>query len=738
MANVVFELFAKLGLDSSEYENGLSDARTKATSVMDTIGKGLKTAAKVGTVAVGAATTAVGALGMQAVKSYSNYEQLVGGIETLFGTGGKSMQEYADAAGKTVGEIQKEYGGLLVSQNTVLMNADNAWKTAGLSANEYMNTAIGFSGALLKSLGGDTQKAAETTDMAIQDMADQANKYGKTVDSISETYTSLARGNTQMLDNLFGGMFAGTKAGLKEMLKYAENYRASMGETVSYSADSYADIVSAIHDVSMATGVYGTTTNEAMTTIEGSLNATKAAWQNVITAIAGGGDLSNAMDGLITALFGESEGEGLVNQIIPRVQTAMQGIADFIVTAAPIISEKLPLLIDAILPSLITATGALLVALAQALPSLAGTLLDAVKQIVVMIVGALSEQSSLFAGIADTIGTFVTWLNSASVGASVFKAALVGIGTAVAIVATGFMTYKAAMAASEAITNAVKVAQAALNVVLNANPIGIVITAIAALVAALIYLYNNNETVRNGLQSAWNTLKNEVKSVIDFLGNAIKAFGETIKSIFASIGEQLTQLDNSFKTEFNNIKTNVSNAINNVKTSISNGLNTARSTVTSILDSIKNKFSNIFDNVKNTVRNAINTVKNAFNFSWSLPHLKLPHFSISGSFSLNPPSIPHFSVSWYKKAMNGAYLLDNATIFGSMGGKLLGGGEVGSEMVVGTDYLMNMIRTATSKDNARNVTINVYGAEGQDESVLAQKVAEILQDDIDKQGAVWA
>jgi hypothetical protein len=280
MANVVFELFAKLGLDSSEYENGLGEAKTEANSVMDAIGKGFKTAAGIGAAAIGAATTAVGAFGMESIKSYANYEQLVGGIDTLFGTSSKKLQGYAD----------------------------EAYKTAGLSANEYMNTAIGFSGALLKSLGGDTAKAAETTNMAIKDMADQANKYGKTVDSISETYTSLARGNTQMLDNLFGGMFAGTKAGLKEMLEYAENYRASMGETVSYSADSYADIVSAIHDVSMATGVYGTTTNEAMTTIEGSLNATKAAWQNVITAIAGGGNISTAMDGLITSIFGELEG----------------------------------------------------------------------------------------------------------------------------------------------------------------------------------------------------------------------------------------------------------------------------------------------------------------------------------------------------------------------------------------------------------------------------------------------
>lgn len=709
MANVVFELFAKLGLDSSEYENGLSDARTKATSVMDTIGKGLKTAAKVGTVAVGAATTAVGALGAQSIKSYASYEQLVGGVDKLYGSASRKLQSYAN----------------------------EAYKTAGMSANTYMETATQFSASLINSLDGDVDAAADMTDIAMRAMSDNVNVFGSNMEDVSNAFKGFSKQNYTMLDNLKLG-YGGTAKEMQRLIDDANEYRASIGESSDLSIEKFSDIVLAVQSVQEAQNIAGTTGKEAMRTLEGSATATKAAWQNVITAIAGGGDLSNAMDSLITSLFGESEGEGLVNLIIPRVQTAMQGIADFIVTAAPIISEKLPLLIEAILPSLITATGALLGALAQALPSLAGTLLEAVKQIVVMIVGALSEQSSLFAGIADTIGTFVTWLNSASVGASVFKAALVGIGTAVAIVATGFMTYKAAMAAAEAITNAVKVAQAALNVVLNANPIGIVITAIAALVAALIYLYNNNETVRNGLQSAWNTLKSEVKSVIDFLGNAIKAFGETIKSIFASIGEQLSQLGNSFKTAFNNIKTDVSNAINNVKTSISNGLNTARSTVTSILDSIKNKFSNIFENVKNTVRNAINTVKNAFNFSWSLPHLKLPHFSISGSFSLNPPSIPHFGVSWYKKAMNGAYLLDNATIFGSMGGKLLGGGEVGSEMVVGTDYLMNMIRTATSKDNARNVTINVYGAEGQDESVLAQKVAEILQNDIDKQGAVWA
>lgn len=357
----LFDLVATLTLDTSEYEQKLDDSEAKGKG----FGKGLATAGKLAVAATGAAATAVGVLTKKSVDAYANYEQLAGGIEKLFGKeAAANMMQYAE----------------------------DGYKTAGMSANQYMNTAIGFSGALLKSLEGDTKKGAEMTNMAIQDMSDMANTYGKTTEEISQTYTSLARGNFQTLDNLFGGMFAGTKTGLQEMLDYAEDYRASMGETVSYSADSYADIVSAIHDVSEATGVYGTTQAEAANTIQGSLNMTKAAWDNLVTSLANpDADVGTAIDNLVVAIVGDKQGEGLLNQLIPAVQRAVEGIGTFIQAAVPKLAQQLPALIQTFLPVAIDAIVTLVASIAEALPDIIVTLVDMMPQIVDKVINGLVD-----------------------------------------------------------------------------------------------------------------------------------------------------------------------------------------------------------------------------------------------------------------------------------------------------------------------------------------------------------
>lgn len=360
----VFDLEAVIRLNDQGFKSGLSKA-----------GKVIGTFAKAAGVAVAAGATAVTVLVKQAVDAYGEYEQLVGGIETLYGTGGRSLAKYAEDAGKTTREVAAEWWALNKAQATVLKNSEQAYETAGLSASEYMNTAINFSGALLKSLGGDTTAAADKTDMAIRDMADQANKYGRTVEEVSQTYTSLARGNTQTLDNLFGGMFAGTKKGLRDMLDYAEQYQASLGNTVKYSEDSYADIVQAIHDVSEATGVYGTTAAEAAGTIQGSVNMTKAAWRNLVRAFGQkDADLSKYFDNLVTSA------ETAFNNILPVAERAIKGIGQMVTDLAPVIGEKLPGLISSVLPDLVKSGASLVAAVltgfATALPDLVAAIPD--------------------------------------------------------------------------------------------------------------------------------------------------------------------------------------------------------------------------------------------------------------------------------------------------------------------------------------------------------------------------
>jgi hypothetical protein len=237
------------------------------------------------------------------------------------------------------------------------------------------------------------------------------------------------------------------------------------------------------------------------------------------------------------------------------------------------------------------------------------------------------------------------------------------------------------------------------------SPIGLIVTAIIGVVSVITYLWNTSETFRSAVIAIWNGIKTGVTTAINVLKSGAIAAWNGIKS-------GVTNIVNGIKTTvtnvWNGIKTSVSTAINGVKSAISTGMNAAKSTVSSILDAIKSKFTSVFEGVKNAVRNAINTVKSIMNFSWHLPHLSLPHISISGGFSLNPLSVPHFGISWNKKALRNAYLLDDATIFGERGGTLLGGGEAGSEMIIGTGLLQGMI-----DESVKDATVEETNTDGE-------------------------
>ena len=255
------------------------------------------------------------------------------------------------------------------------------------------------------------------------------------------------------------------------------------------------------------------------------------------------------------------------------------------------------------------------------------------------------------------------------------------------------------------------------------------------------------ETIKTGISTAWENIKTTVTTIADGIKNALSTAWNAIKSIITPIVDGIktgvTTAWNTMKTTISSvmdgiktkvssvwdgIKSTVSGAVDSVKNGISNGFNAAKSTVSNIFSSIKTSISNAMSNAKNAVSNAISAIKSKFNFSWSLPHLKLPHISISGKFSINPPSVPHFSISWYKKAMEDGMILNAPTIFGMKGNQLLAGGEAGSETVVGTQSLMEMIRNAVASMaggttiNYGGVNINVYAQENQDIRALADEI----------------
>lgn len=248
-----------------------------------------------------------------------------------------------------------------------------------------------------------------------------------------------------------------------------------------------------------------------------------------------------------------------------------------------------------------------------------------------------------------------------------------------------------------------------------------------------------------------NSVLQLVGAIVVALINAVPVFIEVIFGLLDNLGELLSHfLDwgsdlvakgleaivNFIKGIGTKIKTGISNFWTNTKNNFTNGINAVKNFVTNGLNSVKEKFHNIFETVKNTVKNGIEKIKSFFNFDWSLPKLKMPHFSISGSFSLDPPRVPSFGIEWYAKAMGEPVMLDGATIFGQANGKLLGGGETGSEIVIGTDKLLGMMKDAVGGEQ-RPIVINVYGAEGQSVDALAEKISYKLEEMTRRRSAVY-
>lgn len=382
----VFNLAASLTLDKKNYEDGLNQAESQANKLGGKIG-GIFKALGTATVAnIGASAAAVGKLLKDSVTAYAEYEQLVGGVQKLYGTAGMSVEEYAESVGKSVNEVKGKYDELNNAQDLVMKNAAEAYRTTGMSASQYMEQATSFSASLINSLGGDTVKAAEQTDVAMRAIADNYNTFGGDMQMIQGAFQGFAKQNYTMLDNLKLG-YGGTKTEMERLIADANEWAEANGKAADLSIDSFSDVVTAIDYIQQKQQIAGTTAREASKTIEGSLNATKAAWQNLVTAIASGGDLGQSMNGLLTALFGTGEDDtGLIAQVTNRIQKIMDGVGEFIEEAGPMIAEKLPALIEAVLPPLLTAIGSLAENLAASLPGIFQILLDQIPSILSMFV----------------------------------------------------------------------------------------------------------------------------------------------------------------------------------------------------------------------------------------------------------------------------------------------------------------------------------------------------------------
>nr|DAT39216.1 MAG TPA: tail tape measure protein [Bacteriophage sp.] len=326
----------KVAETSEKSAKKIGEAFKKVGSTCEAIGTAIVKVSKIGAAAIGTISTAVGALTKSAVENYAEYEQLVGGVETLFKDSADQVIEYAN----------------------------NAYKTAGLSANEYMDTVTSFSASLLQSLGGDTAKATESANLAITDMADNANKMGTAMESIQNAYQGFAKQNYTMLDNLKLG-YGGTK---EEMLRLLEDAEKISG--IKYDISSFSDIVDAIHVVQTEMNITGTTSKEAATTIQGSISSMKGAWTNFVTGMA---DETQDFDSLVNNVIDSVL--TVASNLVPRIMETLPRLIDGLSQLVQKIVPYIPQLLKTLVPSIVDGAKRLLNEVTEQLPDLLETIL---------------------------------------------------------------------------------------------------------------------------------------------------------------------------------------------------------------------------------------------------------------------------------------------------------------------------------------------------------------------------
>lgn len=634
----------------------------------------IKTGLGIAAGAAAAGAAAVGSFAKEAIAGYASYEQLIGGVEKLYGSAAETVSKFAD----------------------------QAYKTSGLSANAYMETATSFSAALINSLGGDTAKAAELTDVAMRAMSDNVNVFGSDFASVQNAFQGFAKQNYTMLDNLKLG-YGGTKSEMERLIADANTYRASIGETADLSIDSFADVVQAIQSVQEAQNIAGTTNKEAMSTIEGSAAATKAAWENVITAIGRGEGLEEAIDSLISSIFGEGGGGGLLDNILPRIQTTMEGIGQFISTAAPIIADKLPALIEGVLPTLLESGVTLITAvsegLIQALPMLVPIAFDAISEIT----NALIENLPLI--IECGLEVILSLANG------IIEALPDLIPTIVDVVIT---------IVEALIDNVDKLIDAA---------IAITIALAEGLIKSLPKLIEKAPEI---VQKLLNALKENapklilaaVELIVKLAGGLIENLPKIVEAAVKIVGELVSGLvQNGFKM----VET-AGELIGKFKDGILGFVDQAWSWGSDLVHGLADGIRGAIDSVIDAVTDVADAIKERLHFS-------VPDTGPLADFASYAPDMMKLFAQGIDQNVG---IVTNSV--DNMGDRLASAlnDDLSGTMVDVTANVSGGRRGGAGSVSMGGVTIQVYGAPGQDESVIAQKVSEILNRQVVNARAVFA
>lgn len=768
-----------------------TNSATKMSSVMKGIGSSAIKVGKGLAVAGAAAATAVTALVSKSVGAFADYEQLTGGVETLFGAGGRSVEEYAQSVGKSVSDIQGKYDSLMSAQNVVLENANKAYMTAGMSANEYMDTVTGFSASLISSLGGDTNKAADYANSALVDMSDNANKMGTDMESIKNAYQGFAKQNYTMLDNLKLG-YGGTQEEMKRLLSDAEKLTGQR-----YDISSFADITQAIHAIQTQMDITGTTAKEASTTISGSWGSLKAAFQNVLVGLTTGGDMfDQSLDALInTAVtFGQN--------IIPAIKGALSGVGYLIEGLAPVIGETIPPLINDLAPTLANSAVSLISSLVNGLTQNATQFSECLSNMIIVAVAGISTVvpqlldaaskivSNLMQGLTNSMPQIVN-------GAVTLIEGLVnGLVNNIPLLIMGAVQLVASLA-NGLIANLPRIIDAGVNLITG------IVSASYSMMPQII---------QNGMQLVVNLAVGLVRAIPQLIaalpritGAIVKGFKsvnwfdlglQLIKSIWEGIKSIGSEMWNEVKEKtselWGGVKNVVSEKLNNIKSAYDahgGGLKGATfaaiegvkeyyrtgydainqltggklgevvNAVGEKMEVVKGKFSEAFGNVKNTVmiifeniKNgitekisaAVNKVKEIFGSIadkvsevWGKIKgiIKAPKIVQKGTVSIAGVStpIPKLGLEWNAKGG----IMTRPTAFGYANGKVQMGGEAGAEAILPLRTFWNNLSQYIAESNKGGNTITneikiVINADNKTTDEIADDVINVIVPKIQK------
>lgn len=699
----LFKLFGSIGLKGvEETKKGIKDttntAKEESGKIEKAVNKTGEIASKVGKAAIigaTAAATAIGTITKFVIQHYAEYEQLVGGVETLFGAQGLSLKKYAQSIGQTVEQARGKYDQLIQAQTEVMNNAKVAYKTAGMSANDYMNTITSFAAALKQSTANETE-AAKVANQTVIDMADNANKMGTNMEDIQNAYQGFSKQNYTMLDNLKLG-YGGTKSEMERLLQEAEKLTG-----IHYDINNLSDVYNAIHEIQKNLGITGTTAKEAMKTIDGAMKMTKASWDNLLTGLA---DPKQAVGPLISE-FAKSLGI-LAKNVTPKIKEVFDALPNALIQITP---QLMNMIID-LAPSLILAAINLVAGLIGALP---GIISPIFSQLSSLIGSGMIDKigQSISSNMPTLISKGLDMLLQFSQAVLTYLPVLVGMGMKLIFYLVQGLMSALPTLISKVPTIIANLADAFSNSAQTIFAWGVKIIAeiIKGLVMSIPSLIANIPKIIYAIFAVWNAINwwNLGKGLINGIKNGITSMGgsltSTAKNLFESLKNSVSNIFNNIKKVIESpifgAKTKVLAIIGELQNGVRVGFNFIKSHASSVWNGIKNAIMSPMSAAANFVRAIINKIKGFFNFRISWPHIPLPHFNIKPNGwnvgDLLKGKIPSLGIKWYAQAMDNPMILDAPTIFGMSNGQMLGAGEAGAEVVAGRDTLMKMINQASN------------------------------------------